>query len=237
MEKHRLLQGQLQQKGERNEEDDGNKEEGGMGIGGNRVGNDALAVVDGLNWRPGVGVGGGGAVVGEVRIGRDEETGEVVVVEDTTATGGANNRGDGSGRRGNTAWGPPLNDSDDEDADKDEDEGSKTHNHKHKHNGGQLDMSLGYVSREIQQAQQNKEAEGDDGVVSELVRLAASGRRKDPRKPSEREADWIGRMVERHGDDYEAMFRDRELNVWQQSVGDIKKRVKRWRTLRRSRGG
>ena len=40
------------------------------------------------------------------------------------------------------------------------------------------------------------------------------------------------RLVERHGgkeDAYKAMWRDGELNVMQQSEGDIRRRVRRWR--------
>ncbi|KAK6354845.1 Nucleolar protein 16 [Orbilia brochopaga] len=52
---------------------------------------------------------------------------------------------------------------------------------------------------------------------------------KTERSQSEREVDWVRRLVEKHGDDYQAMFWDRELNIRQQSVGDIKRRVKKWK--------
>jgi nucleolar protein 16 len=49
---------------------------------------------------------------------------------------------------------------------------------------------------------------------------------------SRREEEWIEALVEKYGDDYGKMFRDRKLNIWQQSEGDIKKRVKVWRSRR-----
>lgn len=68
----------------------------------------------------------------------------------------------------------------------------------------------------------------DSGVVKELKELAAS-EVKVPRVQSDRESDWVRRLVEKHGDNYEAMFWDKRLNVHQQSVGDIKRRVYKWR--------
>ena len=66
-------------------------------------------------------------------------------------------------------------------------------------------------------------------VVQQLEAQALSGVRKAPRKQSAREQEWIQRLVETYGDNYGAMFRDRKLNPMQQSEGDIKSRVKRWK--------
>jgi nucleolar protein 16 len=65
-------------------------------------------------------------------------------------------------------------------------------------------------------------------VIEQLEAVAASGERKAPRKQSSREEEWVQRLMERHGDNYAAMFRDRKLNPMQQSEGDIRKRVKKW---------
>ncbi|KAK9320806.1 ribosome biogenesis protein Nop16 [Lipomyces orientalis] len=70
-------------------------------------------------------------------------------------------------------------------------------------------------------------------VVRQLEEYAARGERKHVRLQSEREDSWIGELVKKHGDDYEAMMKDRKLNVWQQSAGDIRRRVEKWR----KRGG
>ncbi|MCJ1462151.1 Nucleolar protein 16 [Pseudocyphellaria aurata] len=63
----------------------------------------------------------------------------------------------------------------------------------------------------------------------EAAAQAGDGGRKRPRMQSRREEEWIERLVGRWGEDYDAMVRDRRLNPWQQSAGDLKKRVKRWK--------
>jgi nucleolar protein 16 len=63
-------------------------------------------------------------------------------------------------------------------------------------------------------------------AAEEEARLAA---KKQPRKQSTREEEWISRLVEKYGDDYAKMTRDRKLNPMQQSEGDLKRRVRRWR--------
>lgn len=65
-------------------------------------------------------------------------------------------------------------------------------------------------------------------VIRELEEQASRAAPKKIRKQSERESDWIAELVEKHGDDYLAMSRDMKLNPMQQSVGDLKKRVKKW---------
>jgi nucleolar protein 16 len=70
-------------------------------------------------------------------------------------------------------------------------------------------------------------------VTRQLEEFAASGVRKAPRGQSEREEEWVARLVEKHGDDYKAMFWDKQLNVLQQSEGDLKRRVKKWKAKQR----
>lgn len=64
-------------------------------------------------------------------------------------------------------------------------------------------------------------------VVRQLEAVAASGVKRE-RTQSEGEREWIKNLVAKHGSDYKAMSRDRKLNMWQQSEGDIKRRVSRW---------
>jgi nucleolar protein 16 len=65
-------------------------------------------------------------------------------------------------------------------------------------------------------------------IVEALEQLAATGVRKPPRKQSEREEEWIEKLVKKYGDDYGMMVRDRKLNPMQQTKGDIRKRVLKW---------
>ncbi|KAK0647466.1 Nucleolar protein 16 [Lasiodiplodia hormozganensis] len=70
----------------------------------------------------------------------------------------------------------------------------------------------------------------DNAVIRQLEELASStGKRKAPRKQSEREVEWIERLVNKYGDDYGKMSRDMKLNPMQQTAADIKRRVEKWR--------
>jgi nucleolar protein 16 len=66
-------------------------------------------------------------------------------------------------------------------------------------------------------------------VVSKLENLASNGVRTASRKQSQREQEWIQKLVAKHNDDYGKMFRDIELNPMQQSEGDIKRRILKWK--------
>ena len=67
------------------------------------------------------------------------------------------------------------------------------------------------------------------GVISELEEQARHSRPKRPRMQSQREREWIERLVGRWGDDWGGMVRDRKLNPQQQSEGDLKRRVEIWK--------
>jgi nucleolar protein 16 len=70
--------------------------------------------------------------------------------------------------------------------------------------------------------------EPENPVIRQLEEAARNGARKAPRKQSEREVEWLERLVSRYGEDYGRMARDRKLNPMQQTEADIKKRVKKW---------
>ncbi|CAF9903354.1 MAG: Nucleolar protein 16 [Heterodermia speciosa] len=79
---------------------------------------------------------------------------------------------------------------------------------------------------------------GQDGVVPELeaaalAELAKITKKKRPRKQSQREQEWIERMVDRYGQDIRSMSRDRKLNPNQQTEADIRRRVEVWQKSRR----
>ncbi|KAL7273700.1 hypothetical protein RUND412_003442 [Rhizina undulata] len=70
--------------------------------------------------------------------------------------------------------------------------------------------------------------EAKTDIVRLLEAQAANVAEKRERTQSGREEEWIRVLVEKYGDDYEKMFWDRKLNPYQQSVGDLKRRVQKW---------
>jgi nucleolar protein 16 len=80
---------------------------------------------------------------------------------------------------------------------------------------------------EMQDAKE--EAPERNNIIKELEAQASMVPEKKVRKQSEREKEWISRLVERYGTDYKAMARDRRLNPMQQTEADISRRVRKWR--------
>ncbi|KAH6882469.1 Nucleolar protein 16 [Alternaria rosae] len=70
--------------------------------------------------------------------------------------------------------------------------------------------------------------EAQNPVIRELEEAAMNGARKAPRGQSQREQEWVERLVNKYGEDYAKMARDRKLNPMQQTAADIKKRVAKW---------
>ncbi|KAI9656624.1 MAG: Nucleolar protein 16 [Alyxoria varia] len=67
--------------------------------------------------------------------------------------------------------------------------------------------------------------------VPQLLAAEAEKLRRRPKKKvklTDREAEWISRLVQKHGGDFKAMFWDRKRNVMQLSEGELRKRVDRW---------
>lgn len=74
-----------------------------------------------------------------------------------------------------------------------------------------------------------EEALEGNNIIKELEAQASMVPEKKVRRQSEREKEWISRLVERYGSDYKAMARDRRLNPMQQTEADISRRVRKWR--------
>lgn len=94
-----------------------------------------------------------------------------------------------------------------------------------------LNDPLNDLSDEEEEAFDGLEAEGvgeSKGIVPELEAEAKLEKRKRPRGQSEREREWCRRLVERWGEDWGGMVRDRKLNPMQQSEGDLRRRVGLW---------
>ena len=70
----------------------------------------------------------------------------------------------------------------------------------------------------------------DNDIIKELEEQAKLEAKKQPRQQSGREEEWLSKLVAKHGEDYGAMMRDVKLNRFQQTEGDIRRRVKRWKT-------
>jgi nucleolar protein 16 len=70
---------------------------------------------------------------------------------------------------------------------------------------------------------------GENPIVKMLEEQARSGKETKPRTQSEREREWIERLVGRYGEDYGKMVWDRKLNPFQQTEGDIRRRVAKWK--------
>jgi len=66
-------------------------------------------------------------------------------------------------------------------------------------------------------------------IVQKLEEQASMIPEKKERKQSEREREWLERLVAKHGENYEKMARDMKLNPMQQTAADIRKRVARWK--------
>ncbi|KAI8364693.1 ribosome biogenesis protein Nop16 [Radiomyces spectabilis] len=70
--------------------------------------------------------------------------------------------------------------------------------------------------------------EAKTDVVRALEAQAANGVVQE-RRQTHFEQDWVAKLIEKHGEDYEAMFWDKELNVYQQSVGQLKRKCQAYR--------
>lgn len=85
---------------------------------------------------------------------------------------------------------------------------------------------------DIMDIEDEKERSQTD-IVAQLEAQAAKEaeletKKKRARQPSQREEEWIAKLVGTHGDNIKAMVRDRKLNPMQQTEGDIGRRVRKW---------
>ncbi|CZR59185.1 related to chicken microfibril-associated protein [Phialocephala subalpina] len=100
-----------------------------------------------------------------------------------------------------------------------------------------LNDPLNSESEDEEMADDGEEFEGFDGekteeneIVKQLEEQASMGALPTERKQSDREKEWIERLVAKYGEDYGKMARDMRLNPMQQTPADIKRRVGKWKT-------
>ncbi|KAI5288000.1 Nucleolar protein 16 [Ascosphaera aggregata] len=89
------------------------------------------------------------------------------------------------------------------------------------------------TSTGVAPATQEERAAATSEVVLQLEAQAAMEeealKHRKPRHMSQREVEWIEKLVAKHGDNIMAMVRDRKLNPMQQTEGDIKRRLRKYR--------
>ncbi|KAF4626064.1 hypothetical protein G7Y89_g12102 [Cudoniella acicularis] len=72
-------------------------------------------------------------------------------------------------------------------------------------------------------------AQPKNEIVKQLEEMASRVPEKAERRQSQREKEWIERLVGKYGEDYKGMSRDMRLNPMQQTEADLRKRVGKWK--------
>jgi nucleolar protein 16 len=83
-------------------------------------------------------------------------------------------------------------------------------------------------NEDVEMDDEGREGEGRE-IIKALEEQASMIPEKRVRKQSQREKEWVERLVGRYGEDYRAMSRDMKLNPMQQTEADIARRVRKWR--------
>lgn len=73
-----------------------------------------------------------------------------------------------------------------------------------------------------------EEGENRSTDIVKALEEQASFATKTERLQSEREKAWVETLVQKYGRDYSKMVWDRKLNPYQQTEGDIKRRIAKW---------
>ncbi|PHZ16619.1 uncharacterized protein RHIMIDRAFT_247117 [Rhizopus microsporus ATCC 52813] len=69
--------------------------------------------------------------------------------------------------------------------------------------------------------------EAKTDIVRQLEEQAANAFHREKHQ-SDFETDWIKKLIDKHGDDYKAMFWDKELNIYQHTAAQLKKKCQKY---------
>ncbi|KGQ95951.1 nucleolar protein 16 [Candida albicans P87] len=87
-----------------------------------------------------------------------------------------------------------------------------------------------YGTMKVDDNDESEEEIENPSVIKQLEEYAEKNSKiKKERHQSERENDWIKSLYEKYGDDYDKMKWDKKLNIYQQSAGDLKRRIIKWK--------
>lgn len=95
--------------------------------------------------------------------------------------------------------------------------------------GNVIEVIYGTMDENDEQTKDD-ESERDPSVVKKLEERASRPIIRKKRELSEREEAWMHKLYKKHGDNVDNMFRDTKLNIYQQSRGDLQKRLEKWKS-------